>query len=185
MLSNYITNIEKPPILSVLREYFNVDGLRQRGKRWSCRCVFHSERTPSMVIYPEQNRYHCFGCDSHGDSLDLIAIATGKTLQDVLRENGAQDMEIMQQRQKDVEIEKRFQKKRADCLQRLSTLYRHTIRVESEYINKPSERLMSLLADAFFLREIIERILNKLETDNRLEQQAALWEAEDRGFFSG
>jgi DNA primase len=34
-------------------------------KRKLC-CPFHDDKTPSMIIYPE-NWYHCFGCGKHGD----------------------------------------------------------------------------------------------------------------------
>lgn len=34
-------------------------------------CPFHQERTPSFVVYKDQNTYHCFGCQAHGDVIDL------------------------------------------------------------------------------------------------------------------
>jgi DNA primase len=30
------------------------------------KCPFHDDKTPSMMVYPE-NWYHCFGCGKHGD----------------------------------------------------------------------------------------------------------------------
>lgn len=43
--------------------------IRRSGKRAVARCVFHEDRTPSMVLYPDG--YHCFGCGAHGDAIDL------------------------------------------------------------------------------------------------------------------
>lgn len=33
-------------------------------------CPFHNERTPSMKLY--ERNYHCFGCQVHGDVINLV-----------------------------------------------------------------------------------------------------------------
>jgi len=43
------------------------------------RCPFHEEKTASLVIYPQTNTYHCFGCGKHGDVIHFYA---GITQQD-------------------------------------------------------------------------------------------------------
>jgi DNA primase len=35
-------------------------------------CPFHQERTPSLHIYADQGRFHCFGCKEHGDAIDVV-----------------------------------------------------------------------------------------------------------------
>lgn len=35
-------------------------------------CCFHSERTPSLALYPTNNSYYCFGCQKHGNSITFI-----------------------------------------------------------------------------------------------------------------
>ncbi|WP_431890949.1 CHC2 zinc finger domain-containing protein [Pectobacterium colocasium] len=44
----------------------------KRGKDFVVLCPFHQENTPSMVISPEKNLYHCFGCDAGGSVLDWV-----------------------------------------------------------------------------------------------------------------
>lgn len=34
-------------------------------------CPFHDDHSPSMVLYPDQT-FHCFSCEAHGDSLNLL-----------------------------------------------------------------------------------------------------------------
>lgn len=46
--------------------------LRRSGPDLVCCCVFHQERTPSMHVYVDERRYHCFGCGAHGDAIDLV-----------------------------------------------------------------------------------------------------------------
>ncbi len=43
------------------------------------RCVDprHEDRTPSMTVYVEQQRFKCYGCGEHGDVLDLVKLAEG------------------------------------------------------------------------------------------------------------
>lgn len=45
-------------------------GLEMDRQGWCC-CPFHGERTPSFHLY--RQRYRCFGCDAHGDVVDLVA----------------------------------------------------------------------------------------------------------------
>lgn len=46
--------------------------LVQQGRRLVGRCPFHDDRQPSFVIYPDQQRFHCFGCAAHGDVLAFL-----------------------------------------------------------------------------------------------------------------
>ncbi|OTA18461.1 DNA primase [Xenorhabdus vietnamensis] len=46
--------------------------LFKRGKDMTVLCPFHEEKTPSMVITPSKNLYHCFGCDTGGSVLDWV-----------------------------------------------------------------------------------------------------------------
>ncbi len=46
--------------------------LRESGGRLMGLCPFHEEKTPSFVIFEDQNRFHCFGCGADGDSVDFV-----------------------------------------------------------------------------------------------------------------
>ncbi len=87
--NNYITNTDKPPVLGVLQDY----GIpyRVRGEKALALCPYHSEKSPSFAAWPEQNRFHCFGCGTSGDSFDLLAHLSGRQLSEVLRERGRHD----------------------------------------------------------------------------------------------
>ncbi|MDY4369036.1 DNA primase [Pectobacterium brasiliense] len=52
----------------------------KRGKDWVVLCPFHQEKTPSCVISPEKNLYHCFGCDAGGSVLDWVMKTEGLSL---------------------------------------------------------------------------------------------------------
>lgn len=44
----------------------------KRGKDVVLLCPFHDEKTPSCVISPDKNLYHCFGCGMGGSVLDWV-----------------------------------------------------------------------------------------------------------------
>ncbi|WP_241581432.1 CHC2 zinc finger domain-containing protein [Rosenbergiella nectarea] len=46
--------------------------LRKQGKDYVVLCPFHTEKTPSCVISPGKNLYHCFGCGAAGSVLDWL-----------------------------------------------------------------------------------------------------------------
>ncbi|MCO7262635.1 CHC2 zinc finger domain-containing protein [Dickeya zeae] len=52
----------------------------KRGKDVVVLCPFHQENTPSCVISPEKNLYHCFGCDAGGSVLDWVMKTEGLSL---------------------------------------------------------------------------------------------------------
>lgn len=51
--------------------------LKRRGATLVGLCPFHTERTPSFAVYPEEQRFHCFGCGAHGDIFDFLEAQEG------------------------------------------------------------------------------------------------------------
>ena len=60
---------ERPDILMVAASL----GLMTftKGVNQVTNCIFHEDPGPSMVLYPRQNKFYCYGCEAHGDSWDL------------------------------------------------------------------------------------------------------------------
>lgn len=48
----------------VMASYVN---LQRSGRYLKCVCPFHSEKTPSCVVYPDTESFFCFGCGAGGD----------------------------------------------------------------------------------------------------------------------
>lgn len=60
---------DRNPIDDVMRSYVT---LKRTGRYMKCLCPFHSEKTPSCIVYTEDNSWHCFGCQAGGDVITFI-----------------------------------------------------------------------------------------------------------------
>lgn len=46
--------------------------LKRSGRNLSGLCPFHSEKSPSFVVYPENQSFYCFGCGTGGDIVTFV-----------------------------------------------------------------------------------------------------------------
>ncbi|RZU38480.1 DNA primase catalytic core [Fluviicoccus keumensis] len=52
--------------------------LKRQGKDWLGRCPFHDDRTPSLVVSPATNLWHCLGaCNVGGSVIDWVMKSEG------------------------------------------------------------------------------------------------------------
>jgi len=48
-------------------------------------CPFHNESEGSFTVYADSQRFHCFGCEAWGDTLDFIRKLDGVSVQEAAR----------------------------------------------------------------------------------------------------
>ena len=57
------------PVEQVIGSYIQ---LRRSGRRLAGLCPFHEDRTPSLVVYPHNQSWWCFGCEAGGDVFKFV-----------------------------------------------------------------------------------------------------------------
>src|SRR3989344_6289611 len=60
---------EKIDIVALISEYLP---LKKMGRNFTTVCPFHNENTPSFVVSPERQIWHCFGCGKGGDAFTCL-----------------------------------------------------------------------------------------------------------------
>ena len=91
---------EKIDIVALISEFIPV---KKAGRNFKANCPFHQEKSPSFVISPERQIWHCFGCGKGGDcysflmeyerlefpeALRMLAARAGVTLETSYKDSG-------------------------------------------------------------------------------------------------
>jgi len=60
--------------------------LKKAGRNYKGLCPFHNEKTPSFVVFPDTQRWHCFGaCGTGGDVINFVMRREGLSFADALK----------------------------------------------------------------------------------------------------
>ncbi len=60
--------------------------LKKAGINHKGLCPFHGEKSPSFIVSPTRQTYHCFGCGVHGNAVGFLMEHAGLSFPDAVRE---------------------------------------------------------------------------------------------------
>jgi len=69
-------------IVQFIQEYLP---LKKAGANWKAPCPFHREKTPSFMVHPEKQIWHCFGCGKGGDVFTFFQEMEGLDFPEALK----------------------------------------------------------------------------------------------------
>jgi DNA primase len=110
-------------IVDIISHYTTV---KKAGRNYKSLCPFHSEKTPSFVIFPDSQTWRCFGqCGEGGDLFSFVMKAEGWDFSEALRELA---------QKAGVELEAPTNPAREQAENRLYTLLTETVRFFQEML---------------------------------------------------
>jgi len=69
------------PIVDVVGETV---ALKRAGSAYKGLCPFHAEKTPSFIVTPDRESWHCFGCGKGGDVFTFLMERDGVDFREAL-----------------------------------------------------------------------------------------------------
>jgi DNA primase len=139
-------------VVEVLSSYIP---LQKAGRNYKALCPFHSEKTPSFVVFPESQRWHCFGaCGEGGDIFTFVMKREGWDFRTALEElAGRAGVELRPRTPQQVQAEEEADRLR-DLLDTAARYYHHLLRHALE-----AEKARDYVAKRGLSDETAERFL--------------------------
>ncbi|MGH9541313.1 MAG: CHC2 zinc finger domain-containing protein [Terriglobales bacterium] len=60
--------------------------LEVRGRNFAALCPFHDDKNPSLVVFPQTQTFHCFGCNISGDVFTYLMLSRRVTFVEAVRQ---------------------------------------------------------------------------------------------------
>ncbi len=155
----------KLDIADVVSDY--VPNLQRSGKNLKGLCPFHNEKTPSFIVSPERQTFHCFGCGEGGDAFSFVMKAENLTFPEALEKLAAKTgVPLVQTERKDRHYEEKMSLKAV--LDFASSFY------HSELLRSPAaEHARRYLAGRKVSKESFERFQLGFVPDSNVFLEAA------------
>jgi len=115
---SFIDDIQtRTDIVEVISSYIP---LKRAGRNFKANCPFHGEKTPSFMISPQKQIFHCFGCGEGGGVIQFLMMHEKMTFVEALELLAKRlGLEIPEQRQE----KDRFKNVIYGCLDEASLFY--------------------------------------------------------------
>src|SRR6187431_1914254 len=136
----------KLPVADVVGETVQ---LKRAGTLLKGLCPFHGEKTPSFVVTPVRDTWHCFGCGKHGDIFTFVMERDALSFPEALAQlAGRAGVELDERTKREDARNARLR----DVMESAVAFY-HAVLLKS----KPGEPALAYLRDRGFTDETIEK----------------------------
>jgi DNA primase catalytic core len=136
----------KLPVAEIVGETV---ALKRAGTVMKGLCPFHAEKTPSFIVTPERETWHCFGCGEHGDIFTFVMRRDGLDFREALGRLAERAGVELSER---TASEDRRKRRLREALEAAITFYRQVLADAHQ-----AERARAYLAERGFSDETLER----------------------------
>jgi DNA primase len=123
--------------------------LKKAGINHKGLCPFHGEKSPSFIVSPTRQTYHCFGCGAHGDAIRFLMEHTGASFVDAVHDLAQQvgmavpeDERSVEERAQAAQTKAR-QASLSDVLAQAATHYRKQLKANPRAVDYLKQRGLS------------------------------------------
>lgn len=85
--------------------------LKRAGSNFKANCPFHNEKTPSFMVNPSRQSYHCFGCGEGGNAISFVMAYENLPFPDAIKKLANRAGVVVQEDAYDPEADKRRRRK--------------------------------------------------------------------------
>jgi DNA primase len=136
----------KLPVAEIVGETV---ALKRAGTIMKGLCPFHAEKTPSFIVTPDRETWHCFGCGEHGDIFTFLMRRDGLDFREALGRLAERAGVELSER---ATSEDRRKRRLREALEAAITFYRQVLADAHQ-----AERARAYLAERGFNAETLER----------------------------
>ncbi len=123
--------------------------LKRAGTVYKGLCPFHAEKTPSFIVTPERETWHCFGCGEHGDIFTFLMRRDGLEFREALERHAEKaGVELSERSAR----EDRRKKRLREALEAAIGWYREVLLQAHQ-----AEKARAYLAERGFTEETLDR----------------------------
>src|SRR6476620_5358489 len=102
--------------------------LTRAGRNLKGLCPFHSEKSPSFVVYPKDGSYHCFGCGANGDIFGFLMKTEGLDFRGALEKLASKAGVELKPRNEQAVAEDRAKERLKEACAAAATFYANLLR---------------------------------------------------------
>jgi len=81
--------------------------LKRSGSNFKANCPFHNEKTPSFMVNPTRQSYHCFGCGEGGSAIGFVMAYENLPFPDAVKKLATRSGVLIQEDAYDPEADRR------------------------------------------------------------------------------
>ena len=137
--------------------------LKRSGSNFKANCPFHNEKTPSFMVNPARQSYHCFGCGEGGSAIGFVMAYENLPFPDAIKKLASRAGVLIQEDAYDPEADKRRRSR-----SRLIELHNHAARFMNEQLltSPDAQHARDYLKSRGYGKEMAERWMVGWMPDN-------------------